>query len=211
MVDHTIDDFRSNILGKDFARSNLFYCEVNIPTANDLVEGSSIDKTDNNRSKFFIRAAQVPAATIGVIEVPFQGRTYKIPGDRTYEPWTITIMNDTKMGLRRSFERWIDAINNSSKNRSQFKGISYHRSMNVHLLSRYGKGGNSLSAQRVKSYKFHHAYPTNISAIDVDANANDAISEFTVELQYAYWTVDTAAVANGDNVEGATIPDGADA
>jgi len=213
MANHTIDDFRSGIAGKEFARSNLFTCEITFPKANDLTKGGNIEKgadTQKN-AKFFIRAAQMPASTVGVIEVPFQGRTYKIPGDRTYEPWTITVMNDTKQGIRKSFEAWINAMNNASKNRSNFKGFKYHQPMYVHLLSKYGNNTNDNGKQKIKTYKFHHSYPTNISAIDLDANANDAITEFTVEMQYAYWTIDegSAGTPGGKNVDGVVIPDGA--
>ena len=184
-----IDTFKSQV-SNDFARSNLFRCGIAFP--------SGTDKTGSDtKVSFFIRAAQIPASTIGVIEVPFMGRTYKIPGDRTFEPWTITVMADAKMGLRRSFESWINLTNNAKKNRSSAAGLSYLKPMRVDLLAKSGKSGNNIKEQIVKKYKFHHAYPTNISSIDVDANANDTITEFTVEMQYAYWTVEENDSANG--------------
>ena len=189
-----IDTFKSQV-STDFARSNLFRCSIAFP--------SGTDKTDDDtKVQFFIRAAQIPASTIGVIEVPFMGRTYKIPGDRTFEPWTITVMADAKMGLRRSFESWINLTNNAKKNRSSVDGLGYLKPMEVHLFGKQGKAGNKLGEQVIKKYKFHHSYPTNISSIDVDANANDTITEFTVEMQYAYWTV-----IEGDNQNGGTLPE----
>lgn len=175
----SIKTFKSKV-NKDFARSNLFRCEITFP--------SGTDKTGKKTEiEFFIRAAQIPASTIGVIEIPFQGRTYKIPGDRTFEPWTITVMSDAKMGLRKSFEAWVNKINNEEKNRSQFEGLDYLQNMKVELLARSGKSKNEMDKQVVRKYKFFNAYPTNVSSIDLDANANDAISEFTVEMQYSYW------------------------
>lgn len=197
----TIDTFKSKV-SADFARSNLFKVFLNFPTEDKLINGKKVEAGDaSDTAKFFCRAAQMPASTIGVIEVPVQGRTYKIPGDRTFEPWTITVMNDRNQALRRSFERWINLMNNAKRNRSNFKGLGYFANPQVHLLSRYAKGEEGDDGFTVKKYKFHHCYPSNISSMDLDANANDQIMEFTVEWQYAYWTV-----IEGDSPDGVTLP-----
>lgn len=197
----TIDTFKSKV-SADFARSNLFKVSLDFPKAGGTIGGKDTTFGDaKSEAKFFCRAAQMPASTIGVIEVPVQGRTYKIPGDRTFEPWTITVMNDRKQDLRRSFERWVNLINNVKRNRSNFKGLNYFANPQVHLLSRYAKGEEGDDGFTVKKYKFHHAYPSNISSMDLDANANDQIMEFTVEWQYAYWTV-----IEGDSPSGVTLP-----
>ena len=199
----TIDQFKTAV-SADFARSNLFKVDLNFPKAGGTIGGKDTSFGDVKAAKFFCRAAQMPAATIGVIEVPVQGRTYKIPGDRTFEPWTITVMNDRKQDLRRSFERWVNLINNVKRNRSNFKGLEYFAFPQVHLLSRYAKGEEGDDGVVVKKYKFHYAYPSNVSSMDLDANANDQIMEFTVEWQYAYWTVE-----EGDAPGGVTLPGGA--
>lgn len=201
----SIKKFKSKVTN-DFARSNLFRCEITFPS------GTKKTKADTE-IEFFIRAAQIPSSTIGVIEIPFQGRTYKIPGDRTFEPWTITVMSDAKMGLRKSFEAWVNKINNAQKNRSQFAGLDYLQNMKVELLARAGKNADGRSKMVVRKYKFFNAYPTNVSSIDLDANANDAISEFTVEMQYSYWDLlgnssDLPEIMNKTDITGlkATMP-----
>ena len=45
---------------------------------------------------FLCRSAGIPASTIGTVEVPFRGRVIKLPGDRTFESWTITVMADER-------------------------------------------------------------------------------------------------------------------
>lgn len=197
----TIDSFKTAV-SADFARSNLFKVSLDFPTEAATIGGKKTEAGDANKTaKFFCRAAQMPASTIGVIEVPVQGRTYKIPGDRTFEPWTITVMNDRNQKLRRSFERWINLMNNAKKNRSNYKGLTYFSNPTVDLLSKYAKGEEGDDGYTIKKYKFHHCYPSNISSMDLDANANDQIMEFTVEWQYAYWTV-----TEGDSVDGVTLP-----
>ncbi len=78
-----IDTFKSNVYS-DFARPNLFQVDINFPT--DIgVESATALKTLGN---FVVRAANLPASQIGVVEVPFRGRVLKLAGDRTFEPWT---------------------------------------------------------------------------------------------------------------------------
>ena len=97
----TIDNFKAGVTS-DFARPNLFQVDLAFPTGIQGIDGKAIQ----NQGKFTVRAANLPSSQIGVIEVPFRGRVLKIAGDRTFEPWTITIMNDSKFVLRSAFELW---------------------------------------------------------------------------------------------------------
>ena len=49
---------------------------------------------------FLCRSAQIPALTIGEIAVPYRGRQIFLAGDRTYDAWTVTIMNDRAYSVR---------------------------------------------------------------------------------------------------------------
>ena len=62
------------------------------------------------------KAAQLPSSIMAVVEVPFRGRQLKIAGDRTFESWTPTILNDTDFVVRDSMERWMNGINAHSAN-----------------------------------------------------------------------------------------------
>ena len=46
------------------------------------------------------KMASLPGSTIAPIEVPFRGRKLQIAGDRTFDPWSITVINDTDFGVR---------------------------------------------------------------------------------------------------------------
>ena len=192
-----IDTFKSNVYS-DFARPNLFQVDVNFPT--DIgVEGATALKTLGN---FVVRAANLPASQIGVVEVPFRGRVLKLAGDRTFEPWTITIQNDSGFKLRTAFETWMQKIQEYDENytavatstTSTSNTVGYFADMDVHQLSRNEKGtasgttgGQDTSHKVIKSYKFFQCFPSNIAAIDLDFGNNDAVEEFTVELQVQYW------------------------
>ena len=182
----TIDDFKANV-ASDFARPNLFQVDLAFPSG--IINNASLV----NLGKFTVRAANLPSSQIGVIEVPFRGRVLKIAGDRTFEPWTITIQNDSGFALRNAFELWTAAIQAYNENFTSAAGLGdqddstgYFSDMSVHQLARDVKDGEKPKV--LKSYKFYNVFPSNIAAIDLDYGNNDAIEEFTVELQTQYWT-----------------------
>ena len=182
----TIDDFKANV-ASDFARPNLFQVDLAFPSG--IINNASLV----NLGKFTVRAANLPSSQIGVIEVPFRGRVLKIAGDRTFEPWTITVQNDSNFALRNAFELWASSIQSYNENFTSAAGLGdqddstgYFADMSVHQLARDIKDGEKPKV--LKSYKFYNVFPSNIAAIDLDFGNNDAIEEFTVELQTQYWT-----------------------
>ena len=80
-----ISNFRDRLIGGG-ARPNMF--EVNI----DLPDQIGKDKNRDENMRFLIKAAEIPAANIGNIPVPFRGRVLPVAGDRTFDPWTVTII-----------------------------------------------------------------------------------------------------------------------
>tara|TARA_B100000902_G_C27181346_1_gene849072 strand:+ start:161 stop:757 length:597 start_codon:yes stop_codon:yes gene_type:complete len=192
----TIDDFKASVVN-DFARPNLFQVDLNFPATLGI---SSDLSTFGN---FTVKAANLPASQIGVVEVPFRGRVLKIAGDRTFEPWTITVMNDSGFNMRNAFEMWANSIQAANENFTAAGTLGdatdstgYFADMLVHQLSRDIKS-DSESPKITKSYKFYNVFPSNISAIDLDFGNNDAIEEFTVELQVQYWA--PQSTASSDN------------
>ena len=182
----TIDDFKANVVA-DFARPNLFQVDLSFPTG--IINNASLVEL----GKFTVRAANLPSSQVGVIEVPFRGRVLKIAGDRTFEPWTITVQNDSNFVLRNAFELWASSIQAYNENFTsagtlgdEDDATGYFADMTVHQLARDVKNGDA--PKILKSYKFYNVFPSNIAAIDLDFGNNDAIEEFTVELQTQYWT-----------------------
>ena len=182
----TLDDFKANV-ASDFARPNLFQVDLAFPAG--IINNAGLVEL----GKFTVRAANLPASQIGVIEVPFRGRVLKIAGDRTFEPWTITVQNDSKFVLRSAFELWASSVQAYNENFTSAAGLGdaddstgYFADMTVHQLARDVKDGDK--PKILKSYRFYNVFPSAIAAIDLDFGNNDAIEEFTVELQVQYWT-----------------------
>ena len=182
----TISDFKAKMTGGG-ARPNLFEVVLQFPLS------APTDTDTLQKSRFLVKAAALPASNITPIDVPFRGRTLKIAGDRTFEPWTITIQNDSNFVLRNAFELWASSIQAYNENFTaagtlgdEDDATGYFSDMTVHQLARDVKNGDA--PRILKSYKFYNVFPSNIAAIDLDFGNNDAIEEFTVELQTQYWT-----------------------
>ena len=170
-----VDDFKAKLTGGG-ARPNLFKATINFP---------AYAGGDSEFTSFMVKGAGLPASVIANIDVPFRGRQLKIAGDRTFEPWTITIINDSEMRVRNSFETWMSGINNHVENTGLQNPTDYQADMIVEQL---GKDGSV-----TKTYTLRGAYPTNISQIDLSYETNDAIEEFTVEINYQYWESNTTS------------------
>lgn len=181
--ERTINDFRSKLVGGG-SRPNLFECELSFPSALNI--------TVDDAFRFMIKAAQIPGSTVSTIPVPFRGRTLKIAGDRTFDPWTITIINDTNYRIRNAFERWMNLINRHDDNAGVITPVAYQTDMKVFQLGRgrtnSGRLPNTSNTMPVlKSYKFYGCWPSDITPMDLSYDSSDAIQEFSVTLQYQWW------------------------
>ena len=203
----SIINFKSQLSGGG-ARPNLFYVEFtdlfNDPlkdskdkdlTGTALSEAKESNTKRNDQFSYLCKAAQIPASVIASIDVPFRGRILKVAGDRTFEPWTITVINDQNYNVRERFEDWMQQIAQYADASGDSDPTDYYKSAVVHQL---GRGGDAKSSMKdgeltggglrtIKKYKFHDIFPTNLGAIELNYESTNAIEEFTVELQVNYW------------------------
>ena len=179
-----ISQFKSKLRGGG-ARPNLF--EVAIPNFPDFV-GASYNNDDKSNLRFMCKAANLPASNVAPIDVPFRGRILKVAGDITFDPWTITVINDEDFRLRTAFEGWMNGISKLDNNTGATNPGSYMTDAFVTQLGRGGKERNSKknqsgnSASALKTYKFVDIFPVNVSALDLAYDSSDTIEEFTVEF-----------------------------
>ena len=169
----TISDFKNKLQGGG-ARPNLF--EVVLAFPGELNVSNNIV----NEARFMVKAAALPASNIAPIDVAFRGRLLKIAGDRTFDTWTVTVINDTDFTIRGAFERWMNFINRVTDATGAVNPADYQADSFVYQLDRDGSV--------LRKYKFHDVFPTNVSQIDRSYDSSDTLEEFTVELQVQYWT-----------------------
>lgn len=186
--DRTINAFKGKLVGGG-ARPNLFECEIKFPA------GLTEVKEDED-FRFMIKAAQIPGSTISTIAVPFRGRTLKISGDRSFDPWTITIINDTNYKIRNAFEKWMNFMNRHDDNAGVITPAAYQVEMFVHHLGRGNVDNNTTNARSpktrdkmpvLKTYKFFGCWPSDVTPMDLSYDSSDTIQEFSVTLQYQWW------------------------
>ena len=187
-ADRNITNFRDRLVGGG-ARPNLFEVNIELP---DGVTGLADFRDD---VRFMVKAAEIPAANIGNIPVPFRGRVLPVAGDRTFDPWTVTVINDAKFNIRDAMEQWSNKINDLQFDVGDISPSNYQTKAEVFQLSRGGKttsasstGGESITTLR--HYNFEGIYPSVVSSIPLDYGATDSIEEFQVTFNYLFWTVE---------------------
>ena len=191
----SISDFKSALIGGG-ARPNLF--EVELTTLPDGVSG-----WDAEIFRFMCKGASLPPQTIASIDVPFRGRIFKVAGDRTIDPWTVTVINDQSFNIRDAMEQWSNSINDLQFDGGITNPAGYQTDAFVTQLGRTtGDGSGKLSSgtdnmTQLRQYKFFGIYPSVVSSIPLDYGSTDAIEEFQVTFNYIYWTVES-----GSNITG---------
>lgn len=207
----TITGFKERLQGGG-ARSNLF--EVSIPSFPDdlgITWGSEEIKTFN----FLCKATNLPQSNVNAIEVNFRGRALKVAGDRTIDPWTVTIINDEDFRLRTAFEQWANAINKLDNATGATRPASYMTDAFVYQLGRGADLGRfSTNNSQIfpegqipplRTYKFYDIWPSNVSPIDLSYDNNDQIEEFTVDFQVQWFSIGEATGGAAADQAGATI------
>ena len=193
----SITNFRDRLVGGG-ARPNMFEVNITLP---EQVQGLGDISQD---MRFLVKAAEIPAANIGNIPVPFRGRVLPVAGDRTFNPWTVTVINDAQFNIRDAMEQWSNLINDLQFDVGDINPADYQTKAEVFQLSRQDTGTGAGSAskgsriiQTLRTYNFEGIYPNAVSSIPLDYGATDQIEEFQVTFNYLFWTSDLPGVAGG--------------
>jgi len=176
-------------------KPNMFEVDIKFPS-------TVYAEANDNMITMLCKSAALPASSVGTIEVPFRGRSVKIAGDRTFDNWTATFVNDKDMKIRGIFEKWLNLINTHQGNTAELfdpssnSGDGYSCDIFVTQLEKdSSEGGKAL-----RGYKLWYAFPVSVSQIDLAYDSNDQIEEFSVEFQYSYWTVEANDAKNSDPI-----------
>ena len=176
-----ITEFRSRLTGGG-ARANLFEVEIAFP------ELAIDERLVTDKIPFLVKAAEIPASNLGNIPVPYRGRVLPVAGDRTFDPWTVTVINDTDFAIRDAMEKWSNSINDLQTAQGTIDPEVYQRSAFVKQLSREGSSPGD-PEKILRTYKFEGIYPNTVSSIPLDFGATDQIQEFQVTFNYLFYEV----------------------
>lgn len=179
-INPSVTEFIANFQGGG-ARPNLYNVSLQFPL------GIASPFT-SRKASFTCRSASLPSSNMGMAMIPYMGRQVKVAGDKTFDDWTITVINDTDFSVRNAFERWVDAINGHVSNLAA-PGWSnpsrYYANAEVIQLDREDRA--------IKNYIFEAIFPINLSEIQLGFDQNDMVEEFTVTLAVNYWRSNTTA------------------
>lgn len=173
----SVSDFKAFMIGGG-ARANQFLVQLSFPS---YVTGGIVA---GQQAQFLCKAAVLPASNIDNVQIQYRGRPINFAGERTFEPWQITVYNDTSFDIRNAMEQWSNGIQTLNNTTGRVNPSEYQVDLQVSQLDRNGA--------ILKTYKFVDAYPTNIGAIALDYETVNTIETFDVTFQYNYWTSDTA-------------------
>jgi len=165
-----INEFKSQLVGGG-ARPSLFEVRITNP----------ILPIADFKVPFMVKAAGLPASNLGSFTVPYFGRQVKYAGDRTFEDWTVTVINDEDFAVKNAMETWSNAINSHASNT---RALPQDYKSDAQIIQ-YGKDGSVL-----RQYTFQGIYPLTIDAIEMNWETQDTIEEFGVTFQYDLWVVD---------------------
>lgn len=172
----SISEFKAALKGGG-ARSNRFEVLINFPA---FAGGSE----EIRKTPFLALSTQIPGSTLGVIEQPFRGRVLKMAGDRIFDEWNCSFVNDTDFALRDAFERWHNAMNAYNSNTGMSVPDDYMATVTLYQLNNQD--------QRVKEYTILLAWPTVVAPIELSQDSNDQIENFEVTFAYS-------DIVNGNN------------
>ena len=173
-----ITDFKSNLTGGG-ARPSLFEVELLYPSSKFINQPPV-------KSNFLVKGASIPASTVGSFQVFYHGKPINVAGDRTFDTWETTIINDEDYSIRIAIEQWMDLISNhvlNTRNKESFsskegEAADYKQTLKV---TQHKKSGNE-----AWHYHFIGAFPTLLGAITLDW-ATQEIEEYTVTWTYDRW------------------------
>lgn len=193
--EHSISFLKDNVtkLG-GFARSNLFAVTVYLGGKQFAYNGGSGGGRGKRQKylKMLARSVVLPGSQLATIDVPYRGMGYKIPGERIYEPLTITFMNDADHTIRNTLLDWHRTIrdfdNNYMYNDSDNNVYNYG-DVEVQLLYRDRWNGSLNFPQTSTRFYFDRAWPAMVGSLELDSGQNDQIQEFTCQFEYQRYRV----------------------
>ena len=188
----TLSQFKSRLAGGG-ARPNLF--EVTLPAFPGAAEEfwGEGDNESNTKFSFLCKAAQLPASTVAEVPVAFRGRQLKVAGERTFDPWVVTIINDEDFGLRTSFEGWMNKLSKLNDATGVTNPTSYMTNAYVKQLGRgfekFSETNQGGESSVLRTYKFYDIWPTAVSAIDLNYDTDGTVEQFDVSFAVQYFTI----------------------
>lgn len=183
----SVDSFKAALNGGG-ARPNQFTVSLRFPTY--VTYGTNAA----TQAQFLVSSTTLPGTIMGVAPVMYRGREVHLAGDRQFAPWSITVVSDTTMNIRNSFEQWVNGMDDLQYKAGRIDPVNYQVDLVVSQLDR----NNTI----IKEYYINNAFPMNITDISLDYGANDQLEQFSVEFVYQDYTTNFIPLTSGETFAG---------
>lgn len=151
----SIEEFKSQFQGG--LRANRFEVEVaGLP----------------NKSKFLMKSASIPGATLGEIPFKYQGVEVKFAADKTFEDWSVTMAIDEDFAGFNEIEAWHNLIRPDSDSRGANNHAQYKKEA---VITMYSQSGTALA-----QWKIRGLWPKTIPSMDVSWDNDTQIMEVPI-------------------------------
>ena len=172
-----VNSFLANFTGGG-ARANRYEVIIGFPNFLNIR-----DTAVQQKISFTCKAASIPASELGEAVVPYKGRQIKVPGDRTFGDWTVTIVIDNDFKGRDVFESWSSGMlgnsSNLTKSANELNPLQIYGQAQVNLLDRYD--------QVLKRYQITGMFPKSVGEITIGYDQNDQVMEQQVTFAVNEW------------------------
>jgi len=149
-----------------------------VTTAGCGAAGNFLTNTD---TQFHIRAATIPGSNIVPIGINYFGRTINIPGERVYEPWSITVLDDRgDKQLYNKFKAWHKRVTSYGTDISiDTTGIADCTWTITHL--------KNADETAHKTFTLSQAWPATIGPLILDMSQDNVLASFEVKILYTHF------------------------
>ena len=161
-----------------------------------LFKVSSLDRDGTTERTYHVRSTQLPGSNIGILTTNYRGRPVKFPGVRTYDPWTVTMLNDDG-DHRFDIFTWMEKM--AGKNdgiRGEAQGPFDTADYKDLTVTQIGKDGSD-----TYKYTLVNCFPVAMGEIGLDW-ATEGFQEYTVTWRYDYFTATQLKVAASSSGSG---------
>lgn len=166
---NNIIDFKENFFGG--TRSNRFLISGAFPTGGRF-------------TNFHVRATIIPQLVSRTLTYDFFGRKYHYPGEKDYQTWTFTVLDDTGSNdLWYAFQRWQNKINNHQTNVSQniTSANQTYKAQNWQIRHLDLNGSTVL-----KEFTMHGCWPSTVSQLSLNMMTPNNMNMFSVVVVFDY-------------------------
>ena len=181
MSNASVSNFLANFRGGG-ARANRYKIVLTFPAA--IPRGLDA----STKIGFTAKAASIPSSSMGVVTVHYMGRPVKIPGDKTWADWNVTVLLDQDYAGRGVFEMWHDLILGFDSNvaaAGMQDPINAFARAKVQMLDRYDRV--------VRTYDVEGIWPSEVNEVTIGYDQNDQIMEQQITFAVNGWSSDSTS------------------